>query len=136
MIFSLEKDCTACGGTGKETSDALRAALESVRQLTLMGTVVTHISMEKVVRTAVAEFVRVSEHEADQGEIPPPTVRRTWLADDPEPGPEVVAVKDCDGDIWPRASHGWLIPGFSSTAADWDVVATYEPLEDWTHEVD
>lgn len=59
----------------------------------------------------------------------------------PEPGLEVTVVRDCDGDLWWRTSHGWktsqtatappVVPG---GAAPWRTLLLYVPLLDVTAE--
>jgi hypothetical protein len=56
-----------------------------------------------------------------------------------EPGPDVKAVRDCDGDIWIRSDPspsglvGWYRSGIG-IAKPWSVVARYYPLTDASHD--
>lgn len=58
------------------------------------------------------------------GSKPPET--RVFRAGDPEPGPEVIAVEDEDGEIWNRYNGGWGL-GATQTAS-WQLALTYGPL--------
>jgi hypothetical protein len=72
----------------------------------------------------------------------PDTEPRTWAEGDPEPGPEVRAVRDRDGDVWPRRKRkgGWRFDrrdyGYGPLIKDWDWLAlNHGPLTDATSEV-
>jgi hypothetical protein len=61
---------------------------------------------------------------------------RTWQAGDPEPGPEVKAVRDRDGDLWKRRKHkgGWR--SYTMGVCQWhDGPIGWAPLTDATSEV-
>lgn len=133
MHSSFEKNCTTCGGTGKEPSDALRAALEAARlRKPVAGTAVQTIQLEDIIKTALAEYLRVVEQEAEEARR---ANRRTWKVGDPEPGPEVTAVRDRFGDIQRRDGRVWRDPD-SNERNCWAYIArNYGPLEDWTHGV-
>jgi len=50
-----------------------------------------------------------------------------------EPGPEVLAVRDEDGDVWTRAADGWTCSGMSITRVrPWREVLSFAPLIDVT----
>lgn len=140
--MNMEQSCTSCGGTGKEPSDALRAALEAAvehRKSIGCGSYIRPDSLTEIVKAALTEFVRVSEQDKQDAEpIPPPIVRRVWRthADTP-PGLEVIAVRDDDHDVWIRDTtrlDRWCWRNDESTWAN--LVEDCGPLEDWTHEVD
>jgi len=52
---------------------------------------------------------------------------RTWELP-PEPGPEVTAIRDCDGDVWARLGNSWEGGGHSAVA--WHELLVYGPLTD------
>lgn len=55
----------------------------------------------------------------------------------PEPGPEVTAVRDVDGDEWAREMDGWIMPtrdGIGYYAAPWRELLQHAPLVDVTPE--
>ena len=58
----------------------------------------------------------------------------------PEPGPEVKAVRDCDGNLWNRATiapfdEGWYLDDLNGAPHPWVAVIGYTPLTDATAEV-
>lgn len=60
---------------------------------------------------------------------------RTWTAGDPEPGPEVTAVRDQDLDVWYRVPGGWVCRRPDSSPASWHSVLGFAgPLVDATAE--
>jgi hypothetical protein len=69
-------------------------------------------------------------HPADEPEP------RTWAEDDPEPGPEVLAVRDWQGDRWKRRKGAWQLKGGSGTPWRWgQLAARWAPLTDATRKV-
>ncbi len=61
---------------------------------------------------------------------------RTWSLP-PEPGPEVTAVRDHDGDLWHRDPDGWWRlhrKTWSGTARQWGELLEFGPLTDATNE--
>lgn len=135
--MDLEQPCDSCGGTGKQLSDAVRAALEAAtekRKALGCGSYIHAADLNKIVTAAIGEFVHVTERAQATEAIPPPAVRQTWKYNDSEPGPEVKAVRDREEDVWRREEYGWREP--NGTVGLWSYVLDYAPLEDWTHEVD
>lgn len=65
---------------------------------------------------------------ADARKPPEP---RVFRAGDPEPGPEVLAVVDRDGDTWHRDEQGrcgeWAIEA-QGGGTDWDAILPFAPL--------
>lgn len=129
---SFEKDCVTCGGTGKEPSNALRAALEAARlRKPLAGTAVQTIQLEDIIKTALTEYLRVVEKEEEEARK---ANRRTWNTGDPEPGPEVTAVLDSSGAVQIRDGNYWR-EEFTDDRDRWAYIVEHcGPLEDWTHE--
>jgi hypothetical protein len=55
---------------------------------------------------------------------------RVWKRDDREPGPEVRAVRDVDGEIWSRDpdGDGWVYDRDSSFSVPWNHILGWAPL--------
>jgi hypothetical protein len=61
---------------------------------------------------------------------------RVFNSGDPEPGPEVLAVRDRDSDLWRRVEGGWVCRKPDGSPAAWHaVLATMGPLMDCTSEI-
>jgi hypothetical protein len=142
QVMDFSQSCTTCGGTGKELSNALRAALDAAteqRKSIGCGAYISPTDLTRIVKAAITEFINVTEQEARESEpIPPPAVRRVWrtYADSP-PGPEVIAVRDNERDIWTRDPDDPRIWLWEDERFTWaQLLEDCEPLEDWTHEID
>ena len=88
-------------------------------------------------RVAFVEILVAAIRRLDRaGQAAPPDGPRRWALPD-EPGPEVTAVRDRDGDVWYRTVDGWkLNPDPMYVGDTWAQVLQNAPLTDVTPAAD